>query len=118
MTIVEKKSSNFLNFPPKFKIQIPATRPNNNLIEYVSKMNDKWIQRQKVEKERQEAETKAQNAAKYKKLYELMRACAKETPNESQYGDPQYQSTEIWSPQPSSSGHRRKHTVRKEKNTK
>ena len=90
----------------------------DELIEYVSKMNDTWIQRQKVEKERQEAETKAQNAAKYKKLYELLRACAKETPNESQYGDPQYQSTEIWSPQPSSSGHRKKHTVCKEKNSK
>ena len=76
------------------------------MLEYVSK------HKQKAEKERKEAETKAQNAMKTKKLYEMLRACSKQPQHESrygepqirelQYGDPQFQSTEIWSPQSSS----------------
>ena len=68
----------------------------DELLEYVSK------HKQKAEKERKEAETKAQNAMKTKKLYEMLRACSKQPQRESRYGDPQFQSTEIWSPQSSS----------------
>ena len=68
----------------------------DELLEYVAK------HKQKAEKERKEAETKAQNAMKTKKLYEMLRACAKRPQHEPQFGDPQFQSTEIWSPQSSS----------------
>ena len=68
----------------------------DELLEYVSK------HKQKAEKERKEAEAKAQNAMKTKKLYEMLRACSKQPQHESRYGDPQFQSTEIWSPQSSS----------------